>query len=61
MSTSNCSGRVKRTMDSAFGPYTCRELYAPPDPRHERSKAMAAILATLGTFAALGVILAWRV
>lgn len=52
--------RYPRTMQEAFGPYTGRELYEPPDPRRERLNALAAFLVTLGAMAAAGVVLAWR-
>ena len=60
MTNSNWSGRTHRAMDSAFGPYTGRELYGPPDPRRERFNALWACLTTLAALIAVGVILAWR-
>ena len=60
MNSSNWTGRVHLTMDSAFGPHTGRELYGPPDPRRERFNAVAACLTTLAAMILIGVILAWR-
>lgn len=60
MSTSNWSGRTHRTMDSAFGPYTGRELYGPHDPRRGRFNALWACFSTLVALISMGVILAWR-
>jgi hypothetical protein len=49
-----------RTLEEAFGPYTGRELYAPPDPRRARFNALAACFATLAALILVGVLLAWR-
>lgn len=56
--SSNYTGRVHRTMDSAFGPYTSHDLHGPADRINARGNAAVVVVSIAGLCVFAGLFIA---